>query len=224
MAFRIMRQERMPRSGPPPPNIGRAPERRHSEAPAHRAIASGNIAAARRRRYRRAGAGGFRFLPSPLLFSPPPFQGGGREGGPAAGSAGVPPASREARTRVRAFGPPSRRDAGAPRQFTDERGRESPRPSGCSPGSTPLPTFPLPGGGAQPGGRANGRDAGPGGGSPPPSLLPPSRGEERRDFVIVRRRRGRSHGGDDGDGRAGPGPSAGARARSRGAAPPAGAR
>ena len=74
-----------------------------------------------------------------------PLQGGGREGGPAPGSAGVPPASREARTRMRAFGPPCRRDAGAPRQFTDERGREDPR-SGCGAGSTPLPTSPLPGG------------------------------------------------------------------------------
>ena len=85
------------------------------------------------------GGRGRRFLSSPLL------QGGGREGGPAAGSAGVPPASREARTGMRAFGPPSRRDAGAPRRFTDERDREGPR-SGCGAGSTPLPTSPLPGG------------------------------------------------------------------------------
>ena len=83
------------------------------------------------------GARGRRLLSSPL-------QGGGREGGPAAGSAGVPPASREARTRMRAFGPPCRRDAGAPRRFTDERDREAHRP-GCT-RSTPLPTSPLKGG------------------------------------------------------------------------------
>ena len=84
-------------------------------------------------------ARGCRFLSSPL-------QGGGREGGPTPGSAGVSPASREARTRMRAFGPPSRRDAGAPRQLTDERDREDPRPGCRTPGSTPLPTSPLPGG------------------------------------------------------------------------------
>ena len=84
------------------------------------------------------GAGARRLPSSPL-------QGGGREGGPAPGSAGVPPASREARTRMRTFGPPCRRDAGAPRRFTDERDREDPRP-GCGAGSTPLPTSPLPGG------------------------------------------------------------------------------
>ena len=104
-----------------------------------RAIALGIFAAARRHHYRRAGVRGRRFLSSPL-------QGGGREGGPAPGCAGVPPASRVARTRMRAFGPPSRRDVGAPRQFTDERDRESPRPGRPAPGSTPLPTSPLPGG------------------------------------------------------------------------------
>ena len=130
----------MPRSGPPPPNIGRAPERRHSEAPAHRAIASGNIAAARRRRYRRAGAGHPQRRAAVFLSSP--LQGGGREGGPAPGCVGVPPASRKARTRARAFGPLGRRDAGASRQLTDERDREGPRP-GCGAGSTPLPTSPF---------------------------------------------------------------------------------
>ena len=93
------------------------------------------------------------FSPPPFFF-PSPLQGGGREGGPAPGSAGVPPASREARTRVRAFGPPGRRDAGAPRQFTDERDRGGPRPGRPAPGSTPLPTSPLPGGRREdPGGR-----------------------------------------------------------------------
>ena len=86
----------------------------------------------------------------PPVFSPPPFQGGGREGGPAPGCAGVPSASRETRTRVRAFGPPSRRDAGAPRQSTDERDRKDP------PTGPPSPWV-----------------------NPPPDL-PPSRGEERR--------------------------------------------
>ena len=85
------------------------------------------------------GARGRRFLSSPL-------QGGGREGGPAPGSAGVPPASREARTRARAFGPPCRRDASTPRQLTDERDREGPRPGRRTPGSPPLPASPLPGG------------------------------------------------------------------------------
>ena len=92
--------------------------------------------------------------PPPANPDSSPLQGGGREGGPAAGCAGVPPASREARTRVRAFGPPCRRDAGAPRQFTDERGREDPRPGGRAPGATPLPTSPLKGGRREdPGGR-----------------------------------------------------------------------
>ena len=72
-----------------------------------------------------------------------PLQGGGREGGPAPGSAGVPPASREARTRMRALGPPCRRDAGAPRRFTDERDREDPRPGRRASGSPP-PTRPPP--------------------------------------------------------------------------------
>ena len=107
---------------------------------APRAIAFGNFAAARRHRCRgqRARAA--------AVFPPPPWKGGGREGGPAPGSAGVPPASREARTRMRAFGPPGRRDAGAPRQFADERDREDPRPGRRASGSTPLPTSPLPGG------------------------------------------------------------------------------
>ena len=52
------------------------------------------------------------------------------------GSASVPPASREARTRKRAFGPPCRRDAGAPE------------------GGTPLPTSPLKGGRRENGGVA----------------------------------------------------------------------
>ena len=84
-----------------------------------------------------------------LLSSP--LQGGGREGGPAPGSAGVPPASREAptKTKMQAFGSPGRRDAGAPGQFTDERG------SGRSPSGPPSP-------------------------GSPPSRPPPSRGEERR--------------------------------------------
>ena len=68
-------------------------------------------------------------------FPSSPLQGGGREGGPAPGCAGVPPASRETRTRMRAFGPPDRRDAGAPRRFTDERDREYPRPGYGPPGS-----------------------------------------------------------------------------------------
>ena len=72
-------------------------------------------------------ARGRRLLSSPL-------QGGGREGGPAPGRAGVPQASREARTRMRASGPPGRRDAGAPRQLTDERDREGPRPGHPAPG------------------------------------------------------------------------------------------
>ena len=93
---------------------------------------------ARRHRHRRPGARSRRFLSSPLPApTPPPFQGGGREGGPAAGSAGVPPASREARTRMRAFGRPGRRDAGASRQFTDERDREYPRPGYGPPGQPP---------------------------------------------------------------------------------------
>ena len=101
----------------------------------------------RRRHRRRAGVG-----PPPSSLLPPaspdssPLQGGGREGGPAPGSAAVPPASREARTRMRAFGLPCRRDAGAPRQFTDGRDREDPRPGRPAPGSTPHPTSPLPGG------------------------------------------------------------------------------
>ena len=69
-----------------------------------------------------------------------------RRRGRAPGRAGVSPASREARTRMRAFGPPCRRDAGAPRQFTDERGQEDPGPGRPAPGATPLPTSPLPGG------------------------------------------------------------------------------
>ena len=99
------------------------------------------------------GARGRRFHSSPL-------QGGGREGGPAPGCAGVPPASREARTRMRAFGPPCRRDAGASGQFTDERNREGPRPGRRAPGVNPPPD------------------------------LPPSRGEERRPRGEERRRRG----------------------------------
>ena len=118
--------------------------------PSTPAVSDAGAAVARRHRHRRAGARGRRFLPSPLSSSPPPFQGGGWEGGPAPGSAGVPPASREARTRVRAFGPPCRRDAGASGQFTDERGREAPRPGRRAPGVNPPPD------------------------------LPPSRGEERR--------------------------------------------
>ena len=58
----------------------------------------------------------------PPSFFPSPLQGGGREGGPAFGC------------------------AGAPRRFTDERDREDPRPGRRAPGSTPLPTSPLPGG------------------------------------------------------------------------------
>ena len=46
---------------------------------------------------------------------------------------------------MRAFGPLCRRDAGAPRQFTDEGDREGPRP-GRGAGSTPVPTSPLEGG------------------------------------------------------------------------------
>ena len=101
---------------------------------------------------------------------PPPWKGGGekRRGRSVDGAdrtlrhrrrwtkgriAGVPPASREARTRVRAFGPPCRRDAGAPWQFTDERDREYPRPGRSR--VTPLPTSPLPGGRREdPGGRS----------------------------------------------------------------------
>ena len=47
-----------------------------------------------------------------------------------------------------------RRDAGAPWHFTDERGREEPRPGRRAPGSTPLPTSPLPGGRREDGGGA----------------------------------------------------------------------
>ena len=131
-----------------------------------------------------------------LLSSP--LQGGGREGGPAAGCAGVPPASREARTRMRAFGPPRRRGAGAPRRFTDERDREGPRPGRRASGSTPsrpppraialeIPSALLPpgrgAGGDNPAARLTPRAAGAG----PPSRPPPfqgggekTQGEERR--------------------------------------------
>ena len=80
--------------------------------------------------------------PFPLL----PPSGGRSGGGSRPWVRRVPPASREARTRMRASGPPCRRDAGAPRRFTDERDRESSRPGGPAPGSTPLPTSPLEGG------------------------------------------------------------------------------
>ena len=59
---------------------------------------------------------------------------------PVPGCAGVSPASREARKGR------GRRDAGAPRQFTADRDREGPRPGRRAPGSTALPTSPLPGG------------------------------------------------------------------------------
>ena len=110
--------------------------------------------AARRHRYRRAGSAPPPPSLLPPVFSPPPFR-GEVGGGPAPGCAGVPSASRETRTRVRAFGPPCRRDAGAPRQSTDERDREGPRPGRRASGSTPLPTSPLPGGRREdPGGRS----------------------------------------------------------------------
>ena len=105
-----------------------------------RAIALGNFGAARRHRYRRpGGARGRRFLSSPL-------QGGGREGGPAPGSAGVPPAWRAEGPLPRSRFARCRRDAGAPRQFTDERGQEDPRPGRRTPGSTPPPDLPPEGG------------------------------------------------------------------------------
>ena len=81
--------------------------------------------------------------PSSLL----PPSGGGRSGGGRPWVRRVPPASREARTRMRAFGPSGRRDAGAPRQFTDERGREDPHPGRRAPGSTPSRPPPFQGGG-----------------------------------------------------------------------------
>ena len=111
-------------------------------------------------------------------FLPSPLQGGGREGGPAPGCAGVPPASREARTRrMRAFGPPGRRDAGAPRRSADERDREGPRP-GCGAGSPPSRPPPFQGGGAQTArmGLSGIVVVGRRDGSPPFSLLPPSGG------------------------------------------------
>ena len=120
------------RSPPGQPRSSRAPGQSHLEI-------SGRLADI-------AIAGQARARPPSSLLPP---SGGGREGGPTPGSAGIPPASREARTRMRAFGPPSRRDAGAPRQFTDERDRESPRPGRRAPGATPLPTSPLPGGGVK---------------------------------------------------------------------------
>ena len=83
-----------------------------------------------------------------------PLQGGGREGGPAPGCAGVPPASREARARMRAFGPPCRRDAGASRQFTDERDREVPVRAAQPPGVNPPPDLPPEGGRRENGSRA----------------------------------------------------------------------
>ena len=81
-----------------------------------RAIAFGNFAAARRHRHRRVGG------PLPWVRRRP---------------AGPHPRSRFAR---------GRRDAGAPRQFADERDREDPRPGRRAPGSTPHPASPLPGG------------------------------------------------------------------------------
>ena len=140
-----------------PPFRGERRRRRGARCPASRPVGGGLSPPAPLPggRTQDRGACGRRFLSSPL-------QGGGREGGPAPGCAGVPLAPREARTRMRAFGPPGRRDAGAPRRFTDERNREYPRP-GCG-----APWV-----------------------NPPPDL-PPSRGEERRPKGEERRRRRRA--------------------------------
>ena len=106
----------------------------------------------------------------PDSLAPPPFRGEvGRGSRP--GVRRRPAGLTRSVKRIRVFGPPGRRDAGAPRQLTDERDREGLRPGHRTPGSTPLPTSPLPGGRREGGGVAPSHAF-------PVFTPPPPRGEE----------------------------------------------